>query len=80
MQHLLRMGLLKTGHFLMATSARRVFHAFAFWVKTTSVFQPNVVEAVEKFRKLASQELDAQGLAEWIPCTVEGPPHHPKFD
>ena len=42
-----------------------------FLGKNDIVFQPDVAEAIEKFCKLASHELDAQSFAEWIRCTVE---------
>lgn len=73
-------GIAQNRTFLDGNKRTAFFTCVRFLGKNDIVFQPNVVEAVEKFRKLASQELDAQGLAEWIRCTVEGPPHHPKFD
>lgn len=72
-------GIAQNRAFLDGNKRTAFLSCVCFLDKNNIVFQPDVAEAIEKFRKLASHDLDAQSLAEWIRCTVEGPSHHPKF-
>jgi death-on-curing protein len=64
-------GIAQNRAFVDANKRTAFLSCVHFLGKNDIVFQPDVAEAIEKFCKLASQELDAQSFAEWIRCTVE---------